>query len=65
MRSRCLLHNGVIEDNIIEGLIDQQEEHIFYYHTDELRERGLDAIRLDWFQMETVVGPVGKPGKGD
>ncbi len=62
MKSRCTLDGFVATDDIIEGLIDQAEQHIFYYHTDMLRKHGLDAIRTDYFVMETIVGDVGKPG---
>jgi hypothetical protein len=55
MISRCTEHDFVIEDDIVEGLIDQQEEHIFHYHTDYLRDEGLDAIRKYLFVMHRAI----------
>lgn len=50
MKVRCREHGSVIEDEEADWLISKQEDHIWFYHRDDLRERGLDAIRQDSFE---------------
>ncbi len=49
MKSRCSLHYCVVSADTVEELLDKQDEHIFRYHTDELRE-DLDEIGSIWFE---------------
>ncbi len=51
MKSRCHLHDCIVEADTVEELLDKQSKHIFYYHTDELRE-DLDELGSIWFVDE-------------